>query len=88
MERNTHGRFSREQRATYGGWAENGEAKTTLRATEAEIVRLREKFPQLTEPVHDLGKTQLPANTFTVLGFIPLRPADVPEELRTMKLLR
>jgi peptidyl-tRNA hydrolase len=87
LERNENGRFSAAQLETYNEWVENNEAKIILRATEAQMTDLHARFSEQSVAIYDLGKTQIPADSFTVLGFIPLKPADVPEEIRTMKLL-
>jgi PTH2 family peptidyl-tRNA hydrolase len=67
-------------------WTKGGHKKVVLRATEAKMEELREAHPAMTVAVRDYGLTQVPADSFTVLGFVVTMPGEV-EELTKLKLL-
>lgn len=73
--------------ATYKSWVKAAEAKVVLKCSEKEILQIREKYKNITVEIRDAGKTQIPENSLTVVGFIPLEHTDVPDEVVEMKLL-
>jgi len=79
------------QTVEYKDWRREGQAKVVLKATENTIENLYAKYYKDRKSwclvVHDAGKTQIAANSLTVLGFPPLYQKDVPEELKKLKLL-
>lgn len=70
-----------EQALVYQTWTITGETKIVLTADESVLDELRSKYPTITHAVHDAGHTQIPANSFTVLAFLPLTHDQLPAEL-------
>jgi peptidyl-tRNA hydrolase len=70
-------------------WIRSGAKKIVLKAPQGTLEELTVKYaPTLRiAPVIDAGLTQIAPGSFTVLGFEPLFPQDVPPELRALKLL-
>ncbi len=67
----------------YVEWKNNGCAKIILKATEAQIKSYMNK-PE-TMYILDLGRTQIPENSLTVIGFYP--SSNLKEEFKNYKLL-
>ena len=69
--------------STYREWKNSGSAKIVLKASRDEI----EKHISLPNARHviDEGRTQIPAGSLTVLGFLPSR--DMADILAKYKLL-
>ena len=62
--------------------------KVALKASSSELETLYKKYQDRgVVRVVDAGRTQIPAGTFTVLGFLPMTENEVPEEIRSLKLL-
>lgn len=68
---------------TYLSWKDKGHAKIILKATQEEI----ESFVSNTDClcIRDAGKTQLPPNTLTVVGFYPT--TELKDKFKHLKLL-
>lgn len=79
----------------YKKWIENGEAKIVLKSTEDEMNKLLMHYThsykinkeQWCIAIRDLGKTQINPNSLTVIAFIPMNKNNVPEIIKTLKLL-
>jgi PTH2 family peptidyl-tRNA hydrolase len=71
----------------YTFWVDHLEPKIVKKAPLTVLEALKKKYPTLVECVHDAGKTQIPAGSFTVLAFPPLPQNLVPTELHALKLL-
>lgn len=55
-------------------WAQNGKAKIVLKGTPEIIQALVDRHPPSNRVVvYDLGRTQIPSGSLTVVGFIPMR---------------
>lgn len=68
-------------------WLANGEAKIIIKSTEEEMLKLRKKYSDKTVEIRDLGKTQIEPDSLTTIGFIPLKPDEVPKEILDGKIL-
>lgn len=78
--------YAREARRAVGHWdayKKDGTTKIILKA-EKEWEELR-KLADIV--VIDEGRTEIPPNSETVLGFFPVRKSNVPELLKQLKLL-
>ncbi len=71
----------------YEDWIAHGETKVVLKADEETMLHLLAKYPDDCVTVRDAGKTQIPANSLTVLAFYPLAEPHVPSELKSLKLM-
>jgi PTH2 family peptidyl-tRNA hydrolase len=80
-------RLEKNPNKEYKLWLQTGETKIVKKATEKEMEALAEKYAKISEIITDMGKTQIKEGSFTVLGFIPLKECDVPEEIINLKLL-
>lgn len=70
---------------SYKEWVKTAEAKIILKSTEKQMLELLDKYNCV--EVRDAGKTQIPENSLTVIGFEPMRNSEVPDEVIEMKLL-
>ena len=68
-------------------WLRTGETKIVLQATEALMNELSTEYKSKSFPVYDLGRTQIPEDSFTALAFLPMLPVDVPDSIKQLKLL-
>jgi len=60
------------QISLYEEWLTTGETKIILKAENTQqLLEIAAESRIMTFPIHDAGKTQVEANSFTVLGFLP-----------------
>ncbi len=71
--------------SAYLDWSENLHKKVVLKATEEQLLQL--KGLPAAMAVHDAGRTQIPSNSLTVVGFPPTYQCQVPKEFTSYKLL-
>jgi peptidyl-tRNA hydrolase len=69
----------------YLDWSENLHKKVVLKATENQLQQL--KLLPGASTVNDAGRTQIPSNSLTVVGFPPTYKCQVPQEFNAYKLL-
>ncbi len=50
-------------------WSENGHKTVVLKATEFQMNEIYDMYPSV--KIHDAGRTQIPAGSFTMLGLYP-----------------
>lgn len=67
----------------YISWKKKGHAKIILKATEEEMIALIQEKECIF--IRDAGKTQIPPNTLTVVGFYPT--TELKEKFQHLKLL-
>lgn len=60
---------TKEQQLAYLRWKKTGHKKIVLKATQKELEAIKDN-PDA-EYVVDAGKTQIPENSLTVVGFLP-----------------
>lgn len=70
---------------SYEEWRKNGMAKIVLKATQAELEELIKNNNVLY--VRDLGLTQIPPNSLTVVGFYPNLKTEMANIVKNFKLL-
>ncbi|MDD4930546.1 MAG: aminoacyl-tRNA hydrolase [Candidatus Colwellbacteria bacterium] len=80
-------RLEKNPTKNYSAWRTSGNAKIVLKAKEGDLEDLIKKYDKICEYVIDAGKTQITANSLTVVGFIPLTSEEVPPEIKKMKLM-
>lgn len=69
----------------YEIWKKSGHAKIVLKATESQILELcdiEESFF-----VRDQGRTQIPKDSLTVVGFPPVYKSKIYDQIKKLKLL-
>lgn len=85
----------------YREWIRYFEPKIVLKATQDQMRKISETYnigynlggKSIKEDglwcfqVIDLGRTQIPSGSFTVLAFRPIKRKEAPEILRSLKLL-
>jgi PTH2 family peptidyl-tRNA hydrolase len=83
----------------YIDWKESHGGKIVLKATEDELLNYLEVHGSKAKDqtklaidsncvcVRDMGLTQIPADSLTVVGFVPMYKADVPEFIPKLKLM-
>lgn len=71
--------------SAYLDWSENLHKKVVLKATEAQLHQLKLLPGAVT--VHDAGRTQIPSNSLTVVGFPPTYKYQVNPDFHAYKLL-
>jgi PTH2 family peptidyl-tRNA hydrolase len=69
----------------YRTWLQSGEAKIILKATQAQMEAILDKYPRAYH-IRDLGLTQVAPNSLTALGFAPMLESERPPELIALKL--
>ena len=94
-------RFSRHP-TYYRDWIRSGEPKIVLKATKDQMREIAKDYSIANnmgakgEDCHkklwcfqiiDLGRTQIPSGSFTVLTFRPMKRFEAPETVRSLKLL-
>jgi PTH2 family peptidyl-tRNA hydrolase len=81
--------LERTRGSVYSTWLSSGEAKISLKAGQEFMDAFYQKYHKTIQcfGVHDAGKTQIEAGSFTVLVLEPLLLKDKPPELNTLKLL-
>lgn len=67
-------------------WYLSGHRKVVLRASEAKLLELLQRYPDRTVSIRDAGKTQVAPDSLTVIGFTVMAKEEIPE-LATLKLL-
>jgi peptidyl-tRNA hydrolase, PTH2 family len=74
---------------TYDQWKKGMETKIVLQADGTTMEELSKRFVSFGYclPIFDAGKTQIEKGSFTVLTFRPMLDGEVPEELKSLKLL-
>lgn len=80
--------------SNYDNWLRIGEAKIVLKATEAEMLALIEKYDNSKTSeinkciyINDAGHTQIPTGSLTAVAFFPVLKKNAPEEITKLKLL-
>lgn len=66
-------------------WDKGASAKVILTAPKQKMDELLEKYPDITIPIIDLGRTQIAPNSFTVLVF-HIMPRNSNPDLVSLKL--
>lgn len=72
--------------SAYTHWAHADSTKIVLAASSAEFEKLK-AVPQRHFVVVDLGYTELPANTETVMAFWPMRKSERNKSLKRLRVL-
>jgi PTH2 family peptidyl-tRNA hydrolase len=70
---------------SYEEWRKNGMAKIVLKATQPELEEIIKNYNVLY--IRDLGLTQIPPNSLTVIGFYPALKSDMENIVKNFKLL-
>ncbi len=78
-------RLEKSPTTDYKNWLNDGEAKIVLKADSTILQSLR-KYKN-TVSVIDAGLTQIEEGSLTVVGFYPCKDCDVPDVIKTLKLV-
>lgn len=81
---NVYARMPKDE--LYQEWKRSGCAKIVLKAPESVMHCLMDKYPKLCCPIFDQGRTRIPSDSFTVLGWMIMRKDDM-KEFSELKLL-
>ena len=79
-------KLRRERGRHYRAWDEGEHAKVVLGATDAEFAQVVAENP-FHFSVIDLGYTQVPPDTLTVLGLWPMRKSQASATVKTLRPL-
>lgn len=77
-----------EEIFAYYRWTQN-DCETTIvkKASVSDLTTIIHKYTDRIAIVKDAGKTQVAANSLTVVGFLPCRTNEIPIEVAAFKLL-
>lgn len=76
----------------YDYWLDNGEAKIVLKSSEKLLLHLIDKYSNKNKRlwcyyIRDDGRTQVKHNSLTCVGFCPIDKENIPNEIKSLKLL-
>ena len=66
-------------------WDTHASKKVVVKATMNQLNELEKMANSIS--IHDAGRTQIPANSLTVVGFMPMYEKNVPKTFKEYKLL-
>lgn len=68
---------------TFNEWLENNQTKIILKAKEKDLLKL---ITQGFYYIHDLGKTEIPEGSLTVVGLPPMWKSDAKQYVKRFRL--
>ena len=78
----------------YSQWNTFGQAKIVLKATEEQLMNILSEFSHKKPnneiwciSIRDMGLTQIPENSLTVIAFRPIDKKNTPDIIKQLKLL-
>ena len=84
-------RFATQKDEIYRSWLKDGQKKIVIKATQKQLIALLNEFTNNTNVwchgVYDAGLTQIPENSLTCVVFRPLANNQIPEIIKSLKLL-
>lgn len=66
-------------------WLDSSYAKIVKRADEIDFPKVKKMFPEFV--ITDLGRTEIPAGTETVIGLFPMLKSRTPKLIKRLRLL-